>query len=74
MFHASGNRKTFVVKCKRCRRNVPTGLKQFSFRSITVECRLCGELSRYLPSELFLGRPDQLLVHQNRARGVDARP
>ena len=49
MFHAPGNRKTFVVKCKRCRRDVPTGLKEFSFQSITVECRLCGELRRYLP-------------------------
>jgi hypothetical protein len=74
MFHAPGNRKTFVVKCKRCRRDVPTGLKEFSFQSTMVECRLCGELCRYLPSELFLGRPDQLLVHQNRAGGADARP
>jgi hypothetical protein len=55
MFQAPGKRKTFVVTCKRCHRAVPTGLKDFSFQSITVECPLCSELRRYLPSDLFLG-------------------
>lgn len=48
-------RKQFVVTCKRCRRDVPSGLKVFPFQSIVVSCPLCGELRRYLPSEVFLG-------------------
>jgi len=54
MFHAPGNRKTFEVTCKRCRRDVPTGLKDFLFQSIKVEWYLCSELCRYLPFEAFL--------------------
>jgi hypothetical protein len=34
-----------------------------------VECPLCGELRRYLPSEVFLGRPDQLITRQQRTGG-----
>jgi hypothetical protein len=34
-----------------------------------VECPLCGELRRYLPTEVFLGRPDQLVTRQQRAGG-----
>jgi hypothetical protein len=30
---------------------------------------LCGELRRYLPPEVFLGRPAQLVVHQQRDGG-----
>jgi RNase P subunit RPR2 len=57
----------FVVTCKRCRRDVPSGVREFPFQSITVECPLCGELRRYLPSEVFLGRPDGLVSRQQRA-------
>ncbi len=69
MFQMPGNRKTFVVTCKRCRHDVPSGVSEFPFQSITVECPLCSELRRYLPSEVFLGRPDQLVIHQQRAGG-----
>jgi hypothetical protein len=55
MFPTPGNRRTFVVTCKRCRRDVPTGVREFPFQSVAVECPLCGELGRYLPSEVFLG-------------------
>jgi uncharacterized Zn finger protein len=61
-------RKTIVVTCKRCRREVPSGVREFPFQSITVECPLCGELRRYLPSEVFLGRPNQLVTRQQRNR------
>jgi len=61
------NRKTFVVNCKLCRRDVPSGVKEFPFQSIAVTCPLCGEPRRYLPSEVFLGRPDQLVIRQHRA-------
>jgi hypothetical protein len=55
--------------CCRCggRREVPFGVREFPFQSITVVCSLCGELRRYLPSEVFLGRPDQLVTRQQRA-------
>jgi len=62
-------RRHFVVTCKRCRRDVPSGREEFPFQSVGVECPLCGELRRYLPSEVFLGRPDQLVIHQRRAGG-----
>jgi diguanylate cyclase (GGDEF)-like protein len=65
MFQMHGNRNCFVVTCKRCHREVPSGRDEFPFQSITVECPLCGELRRYLPSEVFLGRPDQLVMKQN---------
>ena len=54
-------KKCFVVSCKRCRRDIPTGLKEFPFQSVTVECPLCGEVRRYLPSEIALGKPHQLV-------------
>ena len=60
-------RKQFVVECKRCRRDVPSGVKDFPFQSITVACPLCGELRRYLPSEVFLGRLHPLVAKQAKA-------
>ena len=58
-----------VVTCKRCRRDVPSGRDEFPFQSVAVECPLCGELRRYLPSEVFLGKPDQLVTRQRRPGG-----
>lgn len=69
MFQGPSTRKTFVVVCKKCRRDVPTGVAEFPFQSIIVECALCGEKRRYLPSELFLGRVDQLMARQKRVGG-----
>jgi len=66
VFQEPANRKQFVVTCKRCRSDVPTGLKEFSFQSVVVECQVCGEQRRYLPSEVFLGKPDHLVAHQHR--------
>ena len=66
MFKGPTNRKMFVVTCKRCRRDIPTGMTEFPFQSITVACCLRGEIRRYLPSELFLGKVDHLVLHQNR--------
>jgi hypothetical protein len=57
-------RKQFVVTCKHCRREVPSGVKAFPFQSIVVLCPLCGELRRYLPSEVFLGVPNTLVRRQ----------
>jgi hypothetical protein len=73
MFQGPSTRKAFVVACKKCRRDVPTGVAEFPFQSIIVECALCGEMRRYLPSEVFLGRADQLVARQKRAGGVDVR-
>src|ERR1035437_5305752 len=60
-------RRLFVVECKRCRRDVPSGVKEFPFRSIVVTCPLCGDQRQYLPSEVFLGRPNHLIAKQARA-------
>jgi hypothetical protein len=62
-------RKLFVVECKRCRRDVLAGVREFPFQSIIVACPLCGELRRYLPSEVLLGRPNHLVAKQARAEG-----
>ena len=70
MFQGPSGRKTFVVACKKCRRDIPTGATEFPFQSIVVECPLCGEKRRYLPSEVFLGRVDQLVNRQKRAGAV----
>jgi hypothetical protein len=64
MFILPTNRTLFVVTCKRCRRDVPSGLTKFPFQSIVVDCPLCGEKRRYIPSEVFLGKPDHLVAHQ----------
>jgi len=61
-------RKQFVVECKRCRCQVPAGVKDFPFQSIVITCLLCGEQRRYLSSEVLLGRPDHLVTKQARAR------
>ena len=60
-------RKLFVVECKRCRRDVPAGVAAFPFQSIVVFCPLCGELRRYLPSEVVLGTSHHLVTKQARA-------
>jgi hypothetical protein len=59
-------KKRFLVECKRCRRDVPAGVKDFPFHSLIVACPLCDEQQRYLPSEVFLGRPDLLIAKQLR--------
>lgn len=70
MFQGPSARKAFVVACKKCRRDIPTGAAEFPFQSVVVECPLCGEKRRYLPSEIFLGRVDQLVNHQRRTRAI----
>jgi len=70
MFQGPSGRKAFVVACKKCRRDVPTGVNEFPFHSIVVECPLCGEKRRYLPSEVFLGRVDQPVSRQKRAGAI----
>ena len=63
-------RKQFVVSCKRCRHDVPAGVGEFPFQPIVVTCPLCGEQRRYLPSELFLGPPHDLVTKEAR-KGVN---
>ena len=43
MLQGPTTRKQFVVTCKRCRRDVPSGIKELPFPSVMVECCLCGE-------------------------------
>jgi hypothetical protein len=58
-------RKLFVVECKQCRRDVPAGVSEFPFKSIIIPCPLCGEQRRYLPSEVYLGRPHHPVVRRS---------
>ena len=55
MFQGPSARKTFVVACKKCRRDVPTGAAEFPFQSIVVECPLCGEGGVICRRRYFLG-------------------
>jgi hypothetical protein len=66
MFASLPGNKCFVVKCKRCRRNVPSGVREFPFQPVVVACPLCGELRRYLPAEVFLGKAHVLVTTQAR--------
>ena len=61
--------KQFVVNCKDCRRDVSSGVKVFPFQSIVVTCPLCGKQSRYRPSEVLLGWPNQLAAKKQRGGG-----
>ena len=70
MFQGPSVRKAFVVACKKCRRDVPTGVGEFPFQSFVVEYPLCGEKRRYLRSEVFLGRVDQLVNLPKRAGAI----
>jgi len=60
-------RKRFVVTCKDCQRAISTGAKEFPFHSIEVTCPLCGEKHRYLPSQVILGKPNELAAKKQRA-------
>jgi len=66
VFGSLSTSKVFVVQCKRCSRNIPAGVAAFPFASVVVNCSLCGEVRRYRPSEIYLGRPDRLVARQNR--------
>ena len=61
------DRNQFIVECKSCRLDVPAGVEEFPFRSILVTCPLCGELHRYLPSEMIMARPNSLVAKQAQA-------
>jgi hypothetical protein len=61
-------RRQFAVTCKLCRRDVPAGVDSFPFQSLISSCPLCGEQRRYLPSEVFLGKPDGLVARQSKGR------
>jgi len=58
MWSGIPTRKVFVVCCKRCKRQVPAKVDTFPEGNIVVLCPLCGELRRYRPSEVYLGRAD----------------
>jgi endogenous inhibitor of DNA gyrase (YacG/DUF329 family) len=68
MFGQVSNRKIFVVRCKRCQRDVPSGADAFPFQSVAVNCPLCGEQRRYRPSDVFLGQPHVLISAQQKER------
>ncbi len=63
-------RSVFVVRCKRCQRDVPSGCEAFPACNIVVQCPpLCGERRRYRPAEVYLGIPHQL-CNRNKDKGL----
>jgi len=68
--HSTDDPRLVFIKPTSAGAAVPTGVNEFPFQSIVVECPLCGGKRRYLPSEIFLGRVDQLVNHQMRTRAI----
>jgi len=44
-----------VVRCKQCERDVPAGVNATPANYITVKCILCGEVRKYLPTQVGAG-------------------
>jgi hypothetical protein len=57
----------FLVTCKGCRRNIPIRMSEFPFRAFSVDCCLCGQRGRYLPSQVQHGLPDRLVQENDAA-------
>lgn len=51
----STRRSDFVIRCKRCRENIPAPVQTMPDTWIVAECPLCREKRRYLPAEIFRG-------------------
>jgi hypothetical protein len=49
--------RTNVVRCKRCQQTIPTKTSGIPPTAIVVSCTFCLEKRRYLPSEVFTGKP-----------------
>jgi hypothetical protein len=46
----------FVVRCKRCSESIPAPVETLPASWIAARCALCGDLSAYLPDEIFQGQ------------------
>ncbi len=68
MFGSISTSRVYVVRCKRCQRDVPAGLPAFPPGSVTVLCSLCGELRRYRSTEVYLGAVNQIVRRQQAAK------
>lgn len=64
----------FIVHCTECRRNVPIGMKEFPFHSVSVVCNLCGANRQYRPSEIRFGVPDKLACLRVAEQRISTRP
>ena len=67
-FFRSPSRKTFVVECKGCKRDVPAGVSEMPSWYIAVRCPLCQDVRRYLPTQVGLGNPHHFVVQQARCQ------
>jgi hypothetical protein len=45
----------FVVRCKQCSENIPAPVETLPASWIAAGCALCGDVSAYLPDEVFQG-------------------
>ena len=66
-------RHRFSVHQKGVSRELPAGVGSYSFpsQSIVVVCPPCGERRRYLPSEVFLGKPHGQVAKEMQKGGRD---
>ena len=62
--HDPSTQKAFVVTCRNCRWDALIDMKEFPFRSFTIECSLCGDKQRYRPSDVIFGRPHPWVQQQ----------
>ncbi len=53
-----------VVQCKGRRENIPAPVEFVPAQPIAAKCPLRGEHRRYLPSEVFLGRPSHRMIRK----------
>jgi RNase P subunit RPR2 len=56
MFQGPSNLHAFVVRCKKCGQNIPASVETLPSSWVVVRCPLCGEVRRYLSTEVFQGK------------------
>ena len=74
MFPTPGNRKTFVVTCKRCRRDIPSGVRKFPFQSITVDCPSAANCAGTCPRKFSSVGLTNLWFTSSEPEAYSARP
>ena len=72
MFQGLESSKKVVLQCKGCGENIPAPVETMPSQPVAARCPLCHEHRRYLPSEVFLGRPSHLMIRKP-VRSADGR-
>lgn len=61
LFRKDSKKEQFIVNCAGCHRDIPIGVSEFPFQSISMVCSLCGSSHRYRPSQIGFGVPAELV-------------